>query len=89
MYFLSKMIPPFRAKLILFDTVSILYERNGDLCFWKSVDFLCALTKFSKNDIIQAKIRNSKGENDMKWIILGVVFGVVAVIRGNGIAFFD
>ena len=28
-----------------------------------------------------------KGENGMKWIILGVIFGVVAVIRGNGIAF--
>ena len=56
------MIPPFRAKLIFFDVVSILYERNGELCFRnRFVDFLTAifariLTKSAKNDIIQAKM---------------------------------
>ena len=28
-----------------------------------------------------------KGECAMKWVILGVIFGVCAIIRGNGVAF--
>ena len=38
---------------------------------------------------IAKMIECSEEGKNMKWIILGVVFAVVAIIRGNGIAFFS
>ena len=38
---------------------------------------------YNKNEIW-----NAKEDGNMKWVILGVIFGVCAVIRGNGVAFF-
>ena len=60
------MIPPFRVKLIFFDIVNILYERDGDLCFRKrrvvlrKMILARILTKSAKNDIIQTKMEPQK-----------------------------
>ena len=46
--------------------------------------------RLDKNDVKcynKSEIYKIKGENVMKWIVLGVIFGVCAIIRGNGVAF--
>lgn len=47
----------------------------------------CRLDKNAKKCYNQNINHEIKGERAMKWVILGVVFAVVAIIRGNGIAF--
>ncbi len=45
------------------------------------------LDKIAEKCYNENEIQNFKGENVMKWIVLGVIFGVCAIIRGNGVAF--